>query len=120
MGSKAEVFRLEAYSFEPSKRSQVADLAPITPRFSLPPLEDGNTSDRLLAGLRGGWAVKPRTRSHSSLKGKEREEIEEDVLPEDVTTQDEGDFWLNVAQSEAGPSKPRLNKASPPSEETRR
>jgi hypothetical protein len=82
----------------------------ITPRFSLPLLEDGNASDRLLAGLRGGRPVRPVNVDESKGKGKEKEVMIEERHEDEGLPIDEGDFWLNVVDSEPGPSKPRLSR----------
>lgn len=111
MGSKLEMFRLGPIDFEPLERSHLASLPPITPRFSLPSLEDGNASDRLLAGLKGGRPGRPLNDERITGKGKEKERIQLQQEPQAVEERlDEGDFWLNVVDSEPGPSKPRLNK----------
>jgi hypothetical protein len=73
-------------------------------------LEDGNASDRLLAGLRGGRPGKPVNVHESEGKGKEKEVVAEEGIADEGIPVDEGDFWLNVVDSEPGPSKPRLSK----------
>jgi hypothetical protein len=110
MTSKAEVFRLEPFHFESLDTSRMASLPVITPRFSLPLLEDGNASDRLLAGLRGGRPGRAVNVHESNGKGKEKEVIAEEGIADERIPIDEGDFWLNVVDSEPGPSKPRLSK----------
>ena len=92
----------------------MTSLPVITPRFSLPLLEDGNASDRLLAGLRGGRAGKPVNLDESTGKGKEKEMIVQELHEDEGMPINEGDFWLNVVDSEPGPSKPRLSKVCPP------
>ena len=108
MTSKAEVFRLEPFHTESFNPSRMTSLPVITPRFSLPLLEDGNASDRLLAGLRGGRPGRPVNVDESKGKGKEM--IVQDCHEDERVSIDEGDFWLNVVDSEPGPSKPRLSK----------
>ena len=88
----------------------MTSLPVITPRFSLPLLEDGNASDRLLAGLRGGRPGKPVDLDQLNGKGKEKEMIVQECHEDERVSIDEGDFWLNVVDSEPGPSKPRLSK----------
>jgi hypothetical protein len=111
MTSRAEVFRLDPFSFDPLERAHLDDLPPITPRFSLPSLNDGHASDRLLAGLRGGIGSLGRKEDQSSGKGKAKEEsVATPSLAEE--TSDQADFWLNVVDSEPGPSKPRLHRVS--------
>lgn len=110
MTSKAEVFRLENYHFETFDASGLATLPIITPRFSLPLLEDGSASDRLLAGLRGSRPLRTPSVEHVKEKGKEKEVIAEEHHEDGRPPIDEGDFWLNVVDSEPGPSKPRLSK----------
>jgi len=110
MTSKPDVFRLETFHFGSFDTSGLASLPIITPRFSLPLLEDGNASDRLLAGL---WGSRPRRSpsvEHVKEKGKEKEVIAEEHQEDERPPIDEGDFWLNVVDSEPGPSKPRLSK----------
>jgi hypothetical protein len=113
MASKAEVFRLERFHFEPLDPSRMSALPVITPRFSLPLLEDRNASDRLLAGLRGGRPGRPLNLDESKGKGKETEVMIEGRHEDEGIPIDEGDFWLNVVDSEPGPSKPRLSKVCP-------
>jgi hypothetical protein len=114
MTSKAEVFRLEPFHFESLDPSRMTSLPVIAPRFSLPLLEDGNASDRLLAGLRGGRPGRPVNVDESEGKGKEKEVMIEERHEGEGIPIDEGDFWLNVVDSEPGPSKPRLSKVCPP------
>jgi hypothetical protein len=114
MASKAEVFRLEPFHLEPLEPSRMTNLPIITPRFSLPLLEDGNASDRLLAGLRGGRPGRPVNVDESKGKRKEKEVMIEERHEDKGLPIDEGDFWLNVVDSEPGPSKPRLSKVCPP------
>jgi hypothetical protein len=114
MTSKAEVFRLEPFHFESLDPSRMTSLPVIAPRFSLPLLEDGNASDRLLAGLRGGRPGRPVNVDESEGKGKEKEVMIEEPHEGDGLPIDEGDFWLNVVDSEPGPSKLRLSKVCPP------
>jgi hypothetical protein len=113
MTSKAEVFKLEPFHFEPLDPSRMTNLPIITPRFSLPLLEDGNASDRLLAGLRGGRPGNPVNLDETKGKGKEKEVMIEERHEDEGIPIDEGDFWLNVVDSEPGPSKPRLSKVCP-------
>lgn len=108
----SEVFRLEPFKADPLDRTNLGHLPPITPRFSLPSLEDGNGADRLLAGLRGSLERPPRNGAQISSKGKEREDPKEELLAINELLTDEGAFWLNVAQGEPGPSQSRLNKVS--------
>jgi hypothetical protein len=115
MTSRAEVFRLEPFYLEPLEPSRMTSLPIITPRFSLPLLEDGNASDRLLAGLRGGRPGKPVNLGQSNGKGKEKEMVVQECHEDERILIDEGDFWLNIVDSEPGPSKPRLSKVCPPS-----
>jgi len=113
MTSKAEVFRLEPFHSKAFEASRMTTLPIITPRFSLPLLEDGNASDRLLAGLRGGRPGRPVNVDETKGKGKEKEVIVEEGLADEGIPIDEGDFWLNVVDSEPGPSKPRFSKVCP-------
>ena len=113
MTSKAEVFRLEPFHSKAFEPSRMTSLPIITPRFSLPLLEDGNASDRLLAGLRGGRPGRPVDVDESKGKGKEKELSVEERHEDNGIPIDDGDFWLNVVDSEPGPSKPRLNKVRP-------
>jgi hypothetical protein len=91
----------------------MTSLPMITPRFSLPLLEDGNASDRLLAGVRGGRPGKPVNVDETKGKGKEKKVVIEERHEDEGIPMDEGDFWLNVVDSEPGPSKPRLSKVCP-------
>jgi hypothetical protein len=113
MASKAEVFRLEPFYLEPLEPSRMTGLPIITPRFSLPLLEDGNASDRLLAELRGGRPGRPVNTDETKGKGKEKEVMIEKGHEDEGLPIDEGDFWLNVIDSESGPSQPRLSKVCP-------
>jgi len=110
MTSKAEVFRLEPFHFGSFDTSGLASLPIITPRFSLPLLEDGNASDRLLAGLRGSRLRRTPSVEHVEEKGKEKEVIAVEHHEAERPPIDEGDFWLNVVDSQPGPSRPRLSK----------
>ena len=110
MASKAEVFRLEPFHSKAFEASRMTSLPIITPRFSLPLLGDGNASDRLLAGLRGGRPGRPVNQDEVKGKGKEKEMIVEERHEDEGIPVDEGDFWLNVVDSEPGPSRPRLSK----------
>ena len=112
--SKGEVFRLEPFRFDPSERSLLADLPPITPRFVLPTLDDvAGSPDRLLAGLRGKTRSRTPDTESKNLKGKEKELEVGPVYAEQVDREIEEDFWLNVMDREPGPSKPRLVKVCP-------
>lgn len=91
----------------------MTSLPVIAPRFSLPLLEDGNASDRLLAGLRGGRPGKPVNVDETKRKGKKKEVMIEERHQDEGLPIDEGDFWLNVVDSEPGPSKPRLSRVRP-------
>jgi hypothetical protein len=113
MTSRAEVFRLEPFHFESLDPSRMTSLPVIAPRFSLPLLEDGNASDRLLAGLRGGRPGRPVNVDESEGKGKEKEVMIEEPHEDEGLPIDEGDFWLNVVDSEPGPSKLRLSRVRP-------
>ena len=113
MTSKGEVFRLEPFHLESLDPSRMTNLPIITLRFSLPLLEDGNASDRLLAGLRGGRPGKPVNIDESKGKGKEKEVMIEERHEDEGIPIDEGDFWLNVVESEPGPSKPRSSRVRP-------
>jgi hypothetical protein len=74
-------------------------------------LNDGHASDRLLAGLRGGTGSLGRKEDQSLGKGKAKEEsVAAPSLAEEVL--DRGEFWLNVVDSEPGPSKPRTHRVS--------
>ena len=110
MTSKPEVFRLEPFHFGAFDTSGLASLPIITPRFSLPSLEDGNASDRLLAGLRSGRPSRAVKVDNTKGKGKEKELDTGEHHEHERPPVDEGHFWLNVVDSEPGPSKPRLSK----------
>ena len=104
------MFRLKAFESDPSAYSPLASLPLVTPRFSLPSLDDGNASDRLLAGLRGSLRSKSLKKEGTTWKGKEKEDIVvEDIQVEGISL-DDGDFWLHAAESEPGPSKRKLNR----------
>lgn len=114
MTSKAEVFRLEPFSFDPLERSRLADLPPITPRFVLPTLDKvAGSPDRLLAGLRGNTRSRSPDTETRSLKGKEKELEAGPVYAEEIDREIDEDLWLNVMDREPGPSKPRLVKVNP-------
>lgn len=111
MAGKAEVFRLEPFSFDPLERSRLADLPPITPRFVLPTLDDvAGSPDRLLAGLKRKTRSRTPGTETKSLKGKEKELEVGPVYAEEIDREIEEDFWLNVMDREPGPSTPRLVK----------
>ena len=110
MASRAEVFRLKVFESHPSTCSPLASLPLVTPRFSLPSLDDGNASDRMLAGLRGSLRSKSLKKEETTWKGKEKEDIVvEDIQVEGISL-DDGDSWLHAAESEPGPSKRKLNR----------
>jgi hypothetical protein len=113
MATRTEVFRLESFSFDNPESSVVPDLASISPYLALPSLNDNDSSDRLLTALRAGPKISRRPNDNLDRKGKSREAaVEPSSLGHAEQVEDDREFWLNVAESEPGPSKPRPNKVS--------
>jgi hypothetical protein len=113
MATRTEVFRLDPMTFDTPERSLVPDLASISPYLALPSLNDNDSSNRLLTALRASPKISRRPNDHFDRKGKSKEAVvEASSLGNAEHVEDDREFWLNVAESEPGPSKPRPNKVS--------